>query len=54
MKHEKRSACRFERSVRRIGKTGQATTRLIEIHLSIYKNKDLSVTENAMLSRGEP
>jgi len=52
MKHKKSSACRFERSVRQINQTRQAI-RIIEIHLSHYLNKDLSVGKTSMLSRGE-
>jgi hypothetical protein len=53
MKHEKRSACRFDLSVRQIGQIGQATIRLIEKYLSLYKHKALSAVENAMKCRGE-
>lgn len=52
MKHEKRQACRFERSVRRINQIEQAI-RIIGDNLSHYLNKDLSVAETSMQSRGE-
>jgi hypothetical protein len=52
MKHEKSSACRFERSVRQINQTGQAI-RIIRDNLLHYKNKELSVEETSMPSRGE-
>ena len=52
MKHEKRSACRFERSVRRINQIEQAI-RIIRDNLSHYFNIDLPVDENSMHSRGE-